>query len=508
MTTQQFEALEVPTSQLVVSPINVRRNVGDISELADSIREQGILEPLIVRPTSDDNYEVIIGSRRLAAASELDMEVVPVVVQRITDSEAVIRSLVENLQRGELSLDERVEAYKLIGQSDDRFADRGVLARAIGRQRNSIDRDFEAYEAMTILRPRGVDVVSRLPPSTPQRRSGEAIPERHATLLEQTMTAVRGTIPEEKVDETYAELARAIAPLERDRAERLLDNFKMYPERPTSEIVSMTLSTVQREITLPADTARQLQEMAEEQGERDWTDMIPRLVEFQREAPPSISQPSISDEQIASEPESVVPATDEQGTLPWNEMTNNESDTGIVAKPSGYRGVELPQDSVQVQRFKKDLWNLEHRVSAAKADFYTIGYSGRDIEHFIKLLETAEVSTVVDVRSGPVSQYKPDFSKDNLRTHLQEHGVKYNHLPNLGVPRGIRQQAAELGDREKIWEWYRENVISDLVDDELTTIANQNGTVAFMCTEIDPSSCHRHLIFLELESAGLKGQDL
>ena len=243
MTTQQFEALEVPTSQLAVSPINVRRNVGDISELADSIREQGILEPLIVRPTSDDNYEVIIGSRRLAAASELGMEVVPVVVQRITDAEAVIRSLVENLQRGELSLDERVEAYKLIEQVDDRITDRGELARTVGIRRNRIERDFDAYEAMTILRPRGVDVVSRLPPSTPQRRSGEAIPERHATLLEQAMSAVRGIIPEEKIDETYAELAKAIAPLDQDRARRLLDNFKMFPDRPTSEIESMTLST-------------------------------------------------------------------------------------------------------------------------------------------------------------------------------------------------------------------------------------------------------------------------
>ena len=248
--------------------------------------------------------------------------------------------------------------------------------------------------------------------------------------------------------------------------------------------------------------------MAEEQGARDWTDMIPQLVEVQREAPPSISQPSIPDDQIASEPESVGPTTDRQGTLLWNEVANNESETGIVAKPSRYRGVELPQDPVVVQNDNRVLWNLNHGVSAEKANFYTIGYSGRDIERFIKLLETAEVSTVVDVRSMPVSQYKPDFSKDNLRNHLHEHGVKYDHLPNLGVPRDVRQQAAELGDRGEIWKWYQDNVISNLNDDELTTITDQGGTVAFMCTEIDPESCHRHLIFLELEAAGLKGQDL
>ena len=526
MTKQRFEALEVPTSQLVVSPINVRRNVGDISELADSIREQGILEPLIVRPTSGDNYEVIIGSRRLAAASELGMEVVPVVVQRITDAEAIIRSLVENLQRGELTLDERVEAYKLIEQIDDRFTDRGELARAIGRGRSKITQDFDAYEAMTILRPRGVDVVSGLSPSTQQRRSGEAIPERHATLLEQAIASVRGQLPEEKVDETYTELARAIAPLERDRARRLLDNFKMYPERPTSEIVSMTLSTVQREITLPADTARQLEEMATEQGAGNWNDMITRLVETQREAPQPTPAPVFPVERPLAEPSFIEP--DEQEVLPWG-LPIDEADQVVegietpvqvslagetavgsehVTKSSGYGGVELPQDPVRVQQVNKVMWNLKHGVSARTADFYTTGYSWKNIDEFIEMIKAVDVSTVVDIRDAPVSQYKPDFSKDKLRNHLQEHGIAYIHRADFGVQREVRQQAAEAGNRQLIWEWYQSNVIERIGADELLTIANSNGTVAFMCAEIAPSDCHRHLVYLELERAGLKGYDL
>ena len=58
MTTTSFQALEVPIEQLVPSPINVRRELGVISELADSIREQGVLEPLVVRPAPDGKYEV------------------------------------------------------------------------------------------------------------------------------------------------------------------------------------------------------------------------------------------------------------------------------------------------------------------------------------------------------------------------------------------------------------------------------------------------------------------
>lgn len=498
MTTQQFQALEVPTSQLVVSPINVRRDVGDISELADSIRAQGILEPLIVRPTQDDNYEVIIGSRRLAAASQLGLAVVPVVVQQISDGDAVVRSLVENLQRGELSLDERVEAYKLLQRLDDRYNDRAELARVIGRPRSRITQDFDAHEAASVLRPRGVDVRSGLSPSTPQRRSGEAIPERHATLLEQAMSSVKGKLSDEKVDETYAELAKTIAPLEQDRARRLLDNFKMYPERPVSEIESMTLATVQREVTLPAETARQLEEITTEQGGRNWNETITRLVESSREpaAPPPIFAPTF-DENFDDEPKSAEPTAQE--TLPFDLPTNGADKTAT------YRGVELPQDPAPVQQVNKILWNLKHNVTA---DFFTVGYTGRDIDQFINVIKAAGVSTVVDIRNTPVSQYKPDFSKENLRNHLAGKNINYAHRPDLGVPTDVRRQAAEAGSRGTIWEWYQDNVIGKLDDDGLTKIAKSNGTVAFMCVEVAPEDCHRHLVFLELERAGFTGYDL
>ena len=50
--TTQFEVLDLPINQLSVSPINVRQNIGDVTELADSIREQGVLEPLVARRIS------------------------------------------------------------------------------------------------------------------------------------------------------------------------------------------------------------------------------------------------------------------------------------------------------------------------------------------------------------------------------------------------------------------------------------------------------------------------
>ena len=272
--------MELPIGQVVPSPINVRREVGDVSELTDSIREHGILEPLVVRPTQDDKYEVIIGSRRLASAKEIGLPVVPVVVQEISDADAIVRSLVENLQRGDLSLEDRVEAYKRLQNIDsNRFGTTPGLARALGRNGTSISRDFEAYEAMVRLRPRGIQVVHNAPPASSQRRSGEAIPETHATLLEQAMSAVRSRLPDDRVEDIYTQMAQAIAPLEQDRARRLLDYFKMYPERPVADIESMAFAVVERSVVLPAETARQLEQLAGSEGTSNWGDAITRLVQ-------------------------------------------------------------------------------------------------------------------------------------------------------------------------------------------------------------------------------------
>ena len=141
MTTRHFEALQVNIDDLTISPLNVRREIDDVSELAESIREQGVLEPLVVRRTSDGKFEVIMGSRRLTASRQIGLDLVPVVVQDISDADAVLRSLAENIQRQNLSLEERVQAYQTFSnwnQSDLRNS-RG-LARAIGRGRSSIDK--------------------------------------------------------------------------------------------------------------------------------------------------------------------------------------------------------------------------------------------------------------------------------------------------------------------------------------------------------------------------------
>jgi len=90
----------------------------DLQELADSIKTQGVLQPLLVRQ-DDAGYELIAGERRLRAAKRAGLTQVPVVIKRVTDDKLLEMSLVENIQRENLNPIEEAEAYhRLISQLD------------------------------------------------------------------------------------------------------------------------------------------------------------------------------------------------------------------------------------------------------------------------------------------------------------------------------------------------------------------------------------------------------
>ncbi len=363
------QVAELELEKLVISRLNVRQQVGDVSELADSIRSEGILQPLLVRPVGS-SYEIIVGSRRFAAARQAGLRVVPAAVRSLTDQQAVVISLTENLQRGDLSLEERVEGYKKLQELNaTEFGSVRSLGRAIGRDHSKIIQDFDAYTAMMALRPHDIQVVTALPPSAPERRAGEALPERHATMLEQAFSAIRtaGRLEPEEVDAKYPDLARVIAPLDGDDAKRVLDYFKMYPERSAAEIRGMALAKVEREVSLDALTARKLDELATGTGRR-WEDVIASLVESPVEAP---SAPSVSPEFMPVEP---------------RQLSMPES---AVAPPPRYETLELPEESVSEQIIGKTLWNLRRALEAENIAYVHAPDLGVPKEIRARLAETA-----------------------------------------------------------------------------------------------------------------------
>ena len=131
---------EVPLNALAPSSLNPRKSVGDVSDLAASIREVGILEPILVRPretgdtpeTSEAYYEVVAGSRRHAAAIQAGLMLVPVLVRELTDTQALELAIVENNQRGDIHPLEEADAFVKL-RTFDRAYTPEVIATKIGR---------------------------------------------------------------------------------------------------------------------------------------------------------------------------------------------------------------------------------------------------------------------------------------------------------------------------------------------------------------------------------------
>jgi ParB family chromosome partitioning protein len=106
-----------------------------LQELAESIKEKGILEPLIVRRVAE-GYELIVGERRWRAAQKIGLKEVPVLVREVEDRDALEISLIENLQREDLNPIEEAEAFKRL--TEEFHISQGELSTRVGKDRTTI----------------------------------------------------------------------------------------------------------------------------------------------------------------------------------------------------------------------------------------------------------------------------------------------------------------------------------------------------------------------------------
>ncbi len=110
-------------------------DIAKIDELAASIKDQGLLQPLVVRPI-DHGFEVVAGERRLKAARKLGLLQVPVIVRDVTDQEALVLALVENLQREELNPIEEAESFRRL--VDEFQQSQEDVARLVSKDRATV----------------------------------------------------------------------------------------------------------------------------------------------------------------------------------------------------------------------------------------------------------------------------------------------------------------------------------------------------------------------------------
>jgi ParB family chromosome partitioning protein len=130
----------LPVDCMGPSPYQPRRSMDEtlLQELADSIRQRGILQPLLVRPTPGvaGSYQIIAGERRWRAAQKVPIHEVPVLVRDLSDADAMAAGLVENLQRADLNAVEEAAGYDRLLNEFNMTQEQ--LAEAIGKPRSHI----------------------------------------------------------------------------------------------------------------------------------------------------------------------------------------------------------------------------------------------------------------------------------------------------------------------------------------------------------------------------------
>jgi ParB family chromosome partitioning protein len=179
---------EVPVSAIRPNAHQPRRNFPEtsIKELAASIREVGILQPLVIRST-EAGFELIAGERRLRAAKEAGLDRVPVLIRHAGEGESMEMALVENLQREDLNPLETATAYQALMDSFGLTKDQ--LAARLGKSRAAVTNTLR---------------ITRLPESIRAMVLAEKLSEGHARALlgletEEHMLSVASTVQAEKL---------------------------------------------------------------------------------------------------------------------------------------------------------------------------------------------------------------------------------------------------------------------------------------------------------------------
>jgi ParB/RepB/Spo0J family partition protein len=134
---------EIKLKQVQPNRLNPRLEFSKqaLDELADSIEQVGLLEPIIVRPKGKDKYQVVVGERRYRAAQQAGLDVVPVVIRAYTDEEVLELNLIENIQREDLSAVEKARVCKRLREQ---FPKKYPAWEAVAKQ---IGVDFETVKS-------------------------------------------------------------------------------------------------------------------------------------------------------------------------------------------------------------------------------------------------------------------------------------------------------------------------------------------------------------------------
>jgi len=217
---------EIELRKISPSKLNPRLevNIERLNELAESIKEVGLLEPIIVRPLTN-GFEVVVGERRYRASQQAGLETIPTIVRNYSDDEVVQLNLIENVQREDLSAVEKGKVCKyLLDNCPDKFPSQTTLAKKIGISSDTVSLWLRTVEVVP------KEAQKYVAPST---ISGD-IPEGKIDYLTAVKVGRAVEEPEKRV-EIIRKLAEKRLP-SKERTE-VIKQVALKPEKPIDEII-------------------------------------------------------------------------------------------------------------------------------------------------------------------------------------------------------------------------------------------------------------------------------
>jgi ParB family chromosome partitioning protein len=181
---------DIPISKLRVSKRQLRSSVQNLDELIDSVRQRGLLQPIVVRGSEDDYYDIIAGNRRYEACKRLSWRKITCHIVELNDKECFELSLIENIQRETLNPIDEARAFKIY-ISDFGWGGASELARKIGKSPSFVTKRIALLDlpedviqsvSDSIVRPSIADELHTIRDHARQSELAYLIAQRHLSL--------------------------------------------------------------------------------------------------------------------------------------------------------------------------------------------------------------------------------------------------------------------------------------------------------------------------------------
>ncbi|MFW9887989.1 MAG: DUF488 family protein [Candidatus Thorarchaeota archaeon] len=495
-----------------------------IDDLASSYKVHGMIQPIEV----DDDDIIILGECRWRAAKKAKLKRVPVRrVFGISQDERFERQLIDDAQRKTLSDFERTWAYAAavasINDPDktykipqikrmwERNPRKLLTLIALDNESGRIDRSGPAELSrrtgisLAVISNHLVYFDENLP-----RDAREAIAQGLLSPTEMTrIKAIKTPIARETITTAIAE----------ERKEARVDGKSRIHVSVEDRVGAIRdIEDDAKEGFIPEPSEKLIEAVAK-------AEISPEATRYVAEVEPDL-QPKVIEEIKSYEPSRAADAAREiVSRLPRKSRVDVQeslerfsSDVDIIDNDSsiheyGEKAAFQPRLDVPLfeQYQHQRLWNIRRlvgydiseRPSSFRFDIITTGFSQKSLDGLLEALEEADVKLVLDIRKNPVSQYRPEFNKSNFSERLSGIDIEYEHIPALGIPRNLRNEA--LAGRitvDELWRIYDREILTTEMIEYLNRKTIEKGTVALFCTEVSPELCHRHRIVLALEKVG------